>query len=410
MINKRRNIIQGKDFCLHYLHKTVGSRGEGIARALESDIDLMIDYEDRICLENSEIPASCLNVPNIFQMKELKKNPGYCKLYKLKEGEQRFEELTTLYLASLFRQVNLSLIQLISWNENCKKELVGPAVKVSSLNKFTFDFVGTFKIYSPSSLHRWCKRQRNHDWPSAATLQKISKMNGNLVATGNKFSSTKNIEWRICFNEAELLLITTFNETQYQLYVLLRMINKTLLKKCKVTSYMLKNIVFWLSEETPQAAFIPRYLFSLTFKALSRLRKASREKCLRYYMFPERNLLMEKLTVDGSNYLKRELDKLIKMEFQLFDKIRLDKIEIVKKMSYSEANLLQEICDELEKNLESIHLRILELFSKKSSSDDINNDKMIKEFRAEMKAIADRGGPIQIVGQTNTDVCRLFLR
>lgn len=57
-----------------------------------------------------------------------------------------------------------------------------------------------------------------------------------------------------------------------------------------VTSFMMKNIVFWLAEKNPQSQFRPKPLMFWIRKALEELKAAAIQGHLPYYMIPERNL------------------------------------------------------------------------------------------------------------------------
>lgn len=160
-----------------------------------------------------------------------------------------------------------------------------------------YDIVVSIQCICSSILTRWLNRPRKHNWPTAELMHTISKMSGNMVATGVGGCDDEDIEWRLCFNKIELLIVRSWNNTQSKLYKILKMIKSDILKPTKkeITSFILKNIVLWLSEEFPQSEFRSDNLFDWVVKALRLLKRAVKLHYLPYYMFPERNLLAERI-------------------------------------------------------------------------------------------------------------------
>ncbi|KAH3733677.1 hypothetical protein DPMN_040110 [Dreissena polymorpha] len=62
-------------------------------------------------------------------------------------------------------------------------------------------------------------------------------------------------------------------------------------KNKEITSYVLKNIILWQAENTPQTEFHERNLLHWLHDGLRELRTAIEIKQLRYYMIPDRNLM-----------------------------------------------------------------------------------------------------------------------
>ena len=59
----------------------------------------------------------------------------------------------------------------------------------------------------------------------------------------------------------------------------------------EITWYVLKNIILWQAENTPQTEFHERNLLHWLHDGLRELRTAIEIKQLRYYMIPDRNLM-----------------------------------------------------------------------------------------------------------------------
>lgn len=143
-------------------------------------------------------------------------------------------------------------------------------------------------------LTEWVKRNRKYEWPSPELVAAVTAEDAQLVATGSKLSSDRDVEWRVCFVPGEMRLTHSLNDTQCKLYVLLKRVNKTMLVpiNAEMSSYIMKNVVFWMSESYPSNAFVPRNLLKLLSSALVILRHALTANHLAYYMIPQRNLLI----------------------------------------------------------------------------------------------------------------------
>ena len=156
-------------------------------------------------------------------------------------------------------------------------------------------------------------RERKFDWPRKELIDEISTLDGHVVPVGFKGSITSSIEWRICYTLAEIKLVQSFNETQVKLHALLKIVGKSLLhKKCPdFTSYILKNILLWMSEKIPPEKFQIENLFGLLRVALKFLKHTIQKRYLPNYMIPERNLYERKLPENERIDVLKVLDELI---------------------------------------------------------------------------------------------------
>ncbi|VDI30046.1 Hypothetical predicted protein [Mytilus galloprovincialis] len=107
-----------------------------------------------------------------------------------------------------------------------------------------------------SQATHWITRS-NNSWPSNDVKHNILKHGVLFAAIGVKGSPKEDLEWRISFSVGEKLLINTFTHTQLICYALLKIILKDVIAtdpECEdlLSSYFLKTIIFWISEEIPQ--------------------------------------------------------------------------------------------------------------------------------------------------------------
>ncbi|KAH3806766.1 hypothetical protein DPMN_135092 [Dreissena polymorpha] len=100
-------------------------------------------------------------------------------------------------------------------------------------------------------MQTWANRTRQ--WPPPEVVEKVVAMGAFVSPIGYKWSAYNHMEWRICFKTAETELGNNLKDTQVKIYVILKMIVNDILKPQtkEITSYVLKNIVLWLSENHP---------------------------------------------------------------------------------------------------------------------------------------------------------------
>ncbi|KAH3875174.1 hypothetical protein DPMN_038437 [Dreissena polymorpha] len=277
---------------------TSGSKAEGLTRMYESDMDMMYVVEGIMCLENGVDSDKLPRETTVFTL-----NTGVCY-----HGHSRLNLLGRLgdIIPSIIRdalcedenwRVFLSSALLVDAQSDIapteneiRHERAGPSMPSSSGPIHT-DNVFSLRCHCPVILSRWAERTRH--WPPPDIVRKVVTMGSFVTPVGFKGSEYQHLEWRICFNTGENELMSSLNNTQVYIYVLLKMVVKDVLKPVKkeITSYTVKNIVLWLAENNPQAQFNESNLFYWIREGLEKLRTAILKIELPYYMIPERNLM-----------------------------------------------------------------------------------------------------------------------
>ncbi|XP_060591191.1 uncharacterized protein LOC132746131 [Ruditapes philippinarum] len=290
-----------------------GSKAEGITSLYESDTDQMLLFNDAICANDIQ------HLPPVSDFTTLHADtretpPGYTRLKMIsclgedskrflqessfKSGSNKFIS-SSLFLSSIMRETRTTdycndIIQI--------GELSGPAVSRKVMQHLSYDQVVAFPCYCPKILQTWKRRRRLYSWPPVDVREAAASMPAQVVPVGSKLSDDQGREWRFCFILSELELTCSLNETQIKLYILLKMVAKDILKNVSkgISSYMMKNVTFWMSELLPKELFRKENLINLLFLSLVFLKKCvSYSNGLPYYMIPGRNLLAEKLTPDS---------------------------------------------------------------------------------------------------------------
>lgn len=252
MIATRKSIYREKENALNFISRQknlgtvariVGSKGEGIARVFASDEDILFLEPKIKCLEPLVDIDSFADDTTIFMMKPCKLHPGHFKLLLRKESLSHiFFSILRSCMIPIGSDYWLSSNKFLRFHVDSSHQPSGPALCQGS-GLFSSDKVLTFSCKCPSVLQQFLHRSRKYDWPPVEVTKKMSQMNGNLVPKGTTGCQDEELEWRLCFNEYELLLVRSWNDAQTKLYVLLKLIKKNAFKESKdlVSSYILKK-------------------------------------------------------------------------------------------------------------------------------------------------------------------------
>jgi len=103
------------------------------------------------------------------------------------------------------------------------------------------------------------------------------------------------------------------NDVQVKLYVVFKFVQRDRLKPiCQnFNSYMVKNLVFWVLEETPMRSLTPETLVDRILTAFRDLKQFLENKFLPCYIIPERNLFDGRMNERECVLLIGEVDKII---------------------------------------------------------------------------------------------------
>ena len=342
------------------LHLT-GGKQDGSSIWSSGDEDMMIILDRYICVEDIRHVDSRKDREHVyFQIEEVQGSTGYvylkqCPLTKLDLDNSAMDRL-------VFSSCNENgYMSSQKWNkifyENCKtteKQLKG----LIETNIFGFDeaardsckypwfetendeypniilrykgfgmnsidiLIGVNCVNTNRYLQEWAKRQRG-EWPSSSVIDKVLKLPVHIVPKGCKGSETRAIEFRLSYVLSEIALMQSLNDTQSKLYSLLKLLVKStvdILFPDILTSYCLKNVVFWICEGNPQHMFDNGSLLELIEVCLKFIRDSVKGEQLSMYLMPERNLLEGKIH-DGnkSELLSLITDHISKLETVVFD-------------------------------------------------------------------------------------------
>lgn len=305
----------------------VGSKAEGTTLISEGDMDLL-NTSPFGCFADDAVKFTG---PRIIPRERLylvcEKDslfPGYAririvfpnKLHLCPYGDFfnkiAFKSEKGHYYLSSLRYFDLaSTAPLLSVTD---QEPHGPAfTRFNTDTKRSNNIVITIPYKESRLMSEWRARPRNHGWPSQETQEVLSNLDWDLVPVGPKNTETSQDLFKICFTLGEVHLLNTFNTTQLHLLILLKFVMAKSLKEiCSdMSSYIAKNIVFWIVETIAPENFKVKNLSSLLMLCLQMLRDAVENEHLENYMIPSRNILQGKMSVPEKNEILKRLDRFL---------------------------------------------------------------------------------------------------
>jgi hypothetical protein len=197
---------------------------------------------------------------------------------------------------------------------NVKNKTQGLSVVTKFFALSSQDYVVALKCECPSYLRSWISRRRNYQWPPIAVIREVSSLDSHVVPVGHTISSLRFLEWRICYTKGEIRLVHSLNDCLTKVFILLKQIAKVTLKPLSkdMSSYLMKNVVFWLAELNDNNNFTQHALLLALKTAVAYLKYFVATNNFPSYLIPQRNLLEGKLTHSQRIKICMRIDSLLK--------------------------------------------------------------------------------------------------
>src|SRR6218665_2980771 len=152
--------------------------------------------------------------------------------------------------------------RLVTWSEVsnifCAASRIEPNLK--AFTEFNVDFVyAVLCPYWPPEADEWRIRKRINGWPTTDLIDKIVADGCHLVPKSHHSNPNDDTSWRFSFSQAELLLISSWNEVQNYIYHVLRLLKSDVIAKCGgekktfLCTYYFKTLMLWACEEKPSS-------------------------------------------------------------------------------------------------------------------------------------------------------------
>ena len=286
-----------------------------IEEIVESDVDVMINRVSRPATDDLDDDTAELHI------RPSASHPGYVKLEAVRPDSW---EPHMMYISSSGKAYLRSsavvedMFKRLEDNDpniNAVHVVTGPAVKHSKscerqkMEKLTmeWDLVIAFPCPDwPQVAEEWVSRSRDSGWPNSKLIKRIVRRGCHIVSVGHEESETRDIEFRWSFSVAEKILAKSLTPTQRQCYILLKILHREAFKRPKViTSYHLKNILFWVCEEIPAEDWKQKRVGECLLALLDKLIETLSEGCLPHYFLEENNLIEYVDSGDLEDILKK---------------------------------------------------------------------------------------------------------
>ncbi|KAL3857157.1 hypothetical protein ACJMK2_011852 [Sinanodonta woodiana] len=315
---KRINMwIQSEEIISYQIVKwhVFGSQAEATTTpGLHSDVDYVICRPDRVVKDlDSWVPS----IPTLLIVSDENTPPGYVKLQDVSKTQPRpvYNRYNTHFKLDRHARTvlcsdSLKVMGVDKYHGPAKRNVIG---------RHHIDLVNALRLHSwPEQSSQWITRNRRHNWPSQESIGLILKTGAMLVPVGNKLSKEKHLEWRISLSFGEKILVWLFNPTQYKSYILLKMINKGLIKPVVdddvLSSYHCKTCIFYLIENTPTSMWQPDNLLLCVEQCLRLLYIWIENAICPNYFIPDENMfeckvfghVQSQLLDILSNFLRQE--------------------------------------------------------------------------------------------------------
>ncbi|KAL3887141.1 hypothetical protein ACJMK2_027094 [Sinanodonta woodiana] len=329
-----------------------GSVGEGICYPLEivqyRDLDIIEIYPKTIAVENARDRDQNDLETFVYLVQRENCRPGYCRLKLINEGSSPFlklfhckKELNGMnYIHSAWSRLFNGFFQCC--NDQVRNNPFpypgayfgrmderGPAIsqeyggiEIQSISSsFGWNITKVDRVCGishpkwPSCALEWRDRIRPYGWPSQQQIRLIMKKGIYLVPVGYKQSELEAIEWRYSFNEAEKILVRSFNFTQVNCYVLLKMIVSGYITPRfdddVISSYHIKTLLFWAIEQNDPQLWVSHNLVQMVSLILHDLLRCIESLSCPSYFIPDENLFAGKVTLANRDLVYQVLSDMI---------------------------------------------------------------------------------------------------
>ncbi|KAH3775352.1 hypothetical protein DPMN_176753 [Dreissena polymorpha] len=333
MVQHRRAVYRSRDeqetsADMYFCHVTTGSMAQGFASIYESAHDTLLVDKHVVCVykdDEMRFPKSF----TVFSMHEEYSQPGYfCLKAKqlgsfrqtiIKRSLLKYRKYGDTYISSEFYKSHV-LNHTFSSSKDDSFDIF-PAQKNDTGNGMHLIVRGELTtilrtpllrcVSTKLLLQQWISRPRKFLWPSRELIDAVCQQECHVLPVCSPDGKHRKLEWRVHFTMSELKLTDSWSQPQYKLFVLLKIINRTLYIPIHhaLTSYMIKHVLFWMFETEDLMQFTEDNVFEALKVALEKLLNVLKTNKLQHYLTPEINLYENKMDYFTKQELLRKMEE-----------------------------------------------------------------------------------------------------
>ncbi len=264
-------------------------------RQLATDVENAVNNNTHLAMDLRHTYYGFTRIQVIYPEKELTK---YCTIRNIDGKDVTY--LKTNMLDEIDDRILLHLGKAVP---------TGPALTQDTPQQLEFEkrtpqtftcnvVLSTDNVYAircpswPDIALPWFKRARPSSWPSEETMAFIFQCGLHVVAVSHKLTMDPDIEWRLSYSGAEVILANSLTLQQRQVYIILKYLSKVFLKgKPGFFSYLLKTVFFWTCEEVEEKFWTPSNLSMCLFAVIDKMIHFLAEGHIPNYFIPQSNLI-----------------------------------------------------------------------------------------------------------------------
>lgn len=274
-----------------YLEKGFPIFDRDLLEVNKSDVDVVFEYGGIEILQNCNRPDVshlCLTNTNY---------PGYFKLKmcasQMEASQESYFKNTNLKL-KLFGDLDCMYFYVVL--QSIEKALNSASIVGNTedeLGIHEMDNVPAFKMKEwPKVASGFLSRERKSGWPTEKLLRSATSQGCGFVTKGVSSSGEKDFHWRISFAASEKILARSLSLPQIRSYLFFKSLCKLMLGQPEgLTSYMLKNILFWTIETIDQSAWRDDNVLFCVKALLDKLNTCLEQGVIASYFLPDLNLI-----------------------------------------------------------------------------------------------------------------------
>src|SRR6218665_191960 len=300
-----------------------GSQAEFYIRPLNtciSDLDQLLCKTDELAFSDDypTLPSDISGLDDTITCYEIESYPGILGFVRLRVlGEMNYNwkhkeyifnrniepDIYTRTCSSKALNFYVDKLYRLLGKHNFPVVICGPAIKYVTKGSYSGGDIGLDQVFCvfcpqwPRDAKNWPLRPRNNGWPTSDTISEVVRNGCHVVYAQHRACRDDELQWRLSFSVAEVILLHSWTKTQQIVYHLLRFFAKRELIKddCPkedevLCTYHLKTLMLWTCEKMPPEWWDSSPVIAICCELLNILSEWLKRRHFPNYFIPEANL------------------------------------------------------------------------------------------------------------------------